>query len=77
MIITEFFADTSGPDDNKEWFEIYNTTDHDTDITGWTIADNDTDSHTIGGTSPVIVRTKGYLVLGTSTSISANGGTPV
>ena len=34
MIITEFFADTSGPDDNKEWFEIYNTTDHDTDITG-------------------------------------------
>ena len=77
MIITEFFADTSGPDDNKEWFEIYNTTDHDIDITGWTIADNDTDSHTIGGTSPVIVRTKGYLVLGTSTSISANGGTPV
>ena len=28
-------------------------------------------------TSPVIVRTKGYLVLGNSTSMSANGGTPV
>ena len=77
IIITEFFADTSGPDDNKEWFEIYNTTDHDIDITGWTIADNDTDSHTIGGTNPVIVPGKGYLVLGNSTSTALNGGAPV
>ncbi|MCC6821494.1 MAG: lamin tail domain-containing protein [Verrucomicrobia subdivision 3 bacterium] len=77
IIITEFFADTAGPDDNKEWFEIYNTTDHDIDITGWTIADNDTDSHSIGGTNAVIVSPKGYLVLGSSTSTSVNGGTPV
>ena len=77
IIITEFFADTAGPDDNKEWFEIFNTTDHDLDLTGWTIADNDTDSHTIGGTNPVIVMSKDYLVLGNSTSMSANGGTPV
>lgn len=77
IIITEFFADTAGPDDNKEWFELYNTTDHDIDITGWTIADNDTDSHPIGGTNPVIVPSKGYLVLGGSTAPSVNGGTPV
>jgi hypothetical protein len=77
IIITEFFADTAGADDYKEWFEIYNTTDHDIDITGWTIADNDTDSHTIGTTIPVIVLSKDYLVLGNSTSMSANGGTPV
>jgi len=64
IIITEFFADTAGPDDNKSGSKSYNTTDHDIDITGWTIADNDTDNHTIGGTSPVIVRTKGYLVSG-------------
>jgi hypothetical protein len=77
IIITEFFADTAGPDDNKEWFEIYNATEHDIDITGWTIADNDTDSHAISGTNAMIVRSKGYLVLGNSTSTASNGGTPV
>lgn len=77
IVITEFFANTAGADDNKEWFEIYNTTDHDLDITGWTLADNDTDTHTIGGTGPLIVPAKGYLVLGGSTSVSENGGAPV
>lgn len=77
IIITEFFANTAGPDDDKEWFEIYNTTDHDIDITGWAIADNDTDTHTIEGTGPVIIPSKHYLVLGGSSSASANGGTPV
>lgn len=77
VIITEFFADTPGPDDNKEWFELFNTTDHDIDLTGWMIADNDTDQHTIAATNPVIIPSKGYLVLGGSTSAVTNGGTPV
>ncbi len=77
VIITEFFANATGADDNMEWFEIYNTTDAAIDITGWTISDNDNDIHTIASTTSVTVPAKDYLVLGNSTSTTLNGGTPV
>lgn len=77
IIITEFFANTTGNDDYKEWFELYNTTDADIDITGWTILDNDDESHTIASTTSVIVPARDYLVLGGSKSTSQNGGAPV
>ena len=41
IIITEFLANpVSGSDDGKEWFEVFNTTGTDIDLTGWTIRDN-------------------------------------
>lgn len=49
VIITEFFANALGDDDGKEWLELFNATDAPIDLTGWEIADNDSDRHTSGG----------------------------
>ena len=78
VIITEFLANpVSGSDDGKEWIEVFNTTNADVDLTGWTLSDNEDDVHTIGGDAPVLVPSKGHLVLGESADPSANGGAPV
>jgi len=75
VIITEVFANADGDDENKEWFEIYNTTDSAIDLNGVVFSDNDTDSHTITGS--LIILSHDYLVLGESQNTSLNGGAPV
>jgi hypothetical protein len=77
VIISEFLANAEGDDDGREWFELFNTTDEDIDLTGWSIVDNDDDAHTIGGDGPVLIPARGYLVLGESTDPTVNGGAPV
>lgn len=76
IIITELFGNAVGNDDFKEWFEVYNTTDADIDIRGWEILDNETDFHSITGPNPVIVPSKGYLILAESGDNLTNGGVP-
>ncbi len=75
IIITEIFANADGADDNKEWFELYNTTDSQISLLNLQIVDNDDDSHTI--TTGLAIQPHGYLVLGQSTDSSLNGGAPV
>ncbi len=78
ILITEFLANPAGSaDDGKEWFEVYNTTEHPIDINGWTIADNGTDNHIISSPQPVLVPAKGHFVIGESTNFSSNGGVNV
>ena len=77
LIITEFLANANGNDDNKEWFEVFNTTNEPIDLNGWVISDNDNDTHTINNESALHVPAKGYLVLGESTDPSLNGGAPI
>lgn len=78
VIITEYFADTSGPDDGKEWIELFNTTGQPINLTGWTLLDNENDSHTFSPTGGnVTIPSKGYLVLGQSLFPQTNGGAPV
>ena len=72
VIITEVFANADGADDNKEWFELYNTTDSLISLVGMQILDNDDDSHTIS--SQLSIQPHGYLVLGQSTDTAVNGG---
>ena len=58
-----------------EWFEIYNSrSDVSVDINGWTIRDQDFDSHTINNGSPLLVPAKGFLVLGKNSDTDQNGG---
>jgi hypothetical protein len=72
-------------DSSGEWIELYNPTGKDIDITGWTIADNDTDSHAIApyvepgetGDGSLIIPKKGYLVLGRNENTLYNGNVPV
>ena len=54
LVITEIFADYSGPDEGKEWFEIVNASDRPLDLKGLTIVHNRPDdskepkTHVIG-----------------------------
>lgn len=74
IIITEFLANPNGDDLGKEWIELYNTTDNEIDLNGSIIKDNDLDTHVINSGDPLIISAKGYLVLGESQDIYANGG---
>lgn len=77
VIITEVMADANGDDTHKEWVELYNTTDTDINIDGWTLSDNATDFHTISAGGSLIVPSHGYLVLGASSVSALNADAPV
>lgn len=77
VIITEFMANVDGDDELKEWFEVFNTSNSDIDLNGWTIADNGSDSHVISSDTAVTVPSQGYVVLGESTDTALNGGASV
>ncbi|MFD0861609.1 T9SS type A sorting domain-containing protein [Sungkyunkwania multivorans] len=76
ILINEFLPDPNGTENQKEWFEIWNTTASDIDIEGWTIRDRSSSSrwHLIANGGPLIVPANGYLVLGTNTDTGTNGG---
>ncbi len=67
-----YVSDTDG-----EWFELYNATDSDIDIDGWTLRDNDSDSHVVDNGGPLLVPAGGYLVLGRNADQGTNGGVTV
>jgi predicted extracellular nuclease len=75
IIINEIMQNPSAvPDNDGEWFEVYNFTASPVDINGWTIADNDFDSHVINNGGSLIVPAGGYLVLAANADFSTNGG---
>ena len=67
LVITEIFADYSGPDEGKEWFEIVNASDRPLDLKGLTIVHNRPDdskepkTHVIGD---LTIAPGQYVVLG-------------
>ena len=75
IVITEimrnpaFVRDTAG-----EWFEVFNPDSVPVDINGWTIRDDDRDSHTISNGGPLVVPPGGTLVLGRNGDPAQNGG---
>jgi len=78
LVINEIIQNPSAVSDtNGEWFEIYNTTASPIDIDGWTIEDNDFDSHLIDNGGPLFVPSEGYVVLGRNADSGANGGAAV
>lgn len=78
IIINEIFRNPSAvSDSNGEWFELFNSGLTDIDINGWTLSDNDIDSHIINNGSSLVISSGGFLVLGRSSNTSANGGISV
>jgi predicted extracellular nuclease len=78
VVINEIMQNPNAVFDSLgEWFELYNPTGADIDINGWTIADNDFDSHIIANAGPLLIPAGGYLVLGNNTDTGTNGGAPV
>jgi hypothetical protein len=62
LVITEIMIDLPGPDQGREWFEVYNTTGSTLSLKGWTIAtDSPNEKHTI--TNDFNVPPGGYAVL--------------
>ncbi len=78
LVISEIMQNPSAVGDSAgEWFEITNVSATDVDIDGWTIADNDSDSHTIANGGALVVPAGGQLVLGNNADTSTNGGAAV
>ena len=78
LVINEAMQNPSAVSDSAgEWLELYNPTSADVDINGWTIADNDFDSHAINNGGPLVVPAGGYLVLGRNADSSIKGGVAV
>ncbi len=66
LVITEVFANPSGDDSGREWFEVYNATGQPADLTGLVlVASKDDmsgeDSHTM---TEIVVAADDYVVLG-------------
>ena len=78
IVINEIMQDPNAVYDSAgEWFELYNPTASPIDIEGWTIKDNDTDSHLISNGGPLLIPAGGYLVLGNNSDFATNGGVNV
>ncbi|HEX6746502.1 MAG TPA: lamin tail domain-containing protein [Longimicrobium sp.] len=76
LVISEIMAHpTTASEPAGEWFEVHNRSRDSINLQGWTIASGGDAPHVIA--SPVVVPSQGYVVLGGSTSTSANGGAPV
>ncbi|NOX47817.1 MAG: PKD domain-containing protein [Chlorobi bacterium] len=72
LVISEIMQNPSAVNDSDgEWFEVYNPTNASIDMNGWTIKDDDLDSHLIS--SSVIVPAKGFATLGVNSNSSLNG----
>jgi predicted extracellular nuclease len=78
VVINEIMQNPSAVSDSAgEWFELFNATGSDIDINGWTIEDNDFDSHVIANGGPLIIPAGGFLVLGNNGNPATNGGVTV
>ena len=78
LVINEIIQNPDAVYDSAgEWLELFNTTDTDIDIDGWTIEDDDDDSHVINNGGPLYVPAGGYLVLGNNADSGTNGGVTV
>jgi len=64
-------------DSSGEWFELFNAGLTGVDINGWTIEDDDFDSHVINNGGPLVISSGGFLVLGNNADFSTNGGVTV
>ena len=61
-------------DTHGEYFELYNATDDEIDINGWTVRDNGSDSFVIDNGGPLTIASHGYIVLGNDGDSMTNGG---
>lgn len=75
IVINEIMKNPAVVDDsNGEWIELFNPTGSAVDINGWTIRDDDIDSHVINNGGPLEVPARGYLVLARESNPLLNGG---
>jgi hypothetical protein len=72
-VITEVMQNPGHTYDSRgEWFEVHNPGSEALDLTGWTMRDDDADSHIITG--KLIIPADGYVVIARNGDPAINGG---
>jgi len=66
VVINEFELNPSGRDEGNEWVELYNPTDSDIDIGGWTLSTTHGKTVTLSIPQGVVIDPYGYKVYGYS-----------
>ncbi|TNF24118.1 MAG: hypothetical protein EP329_25635, partial [Deltaproteobacteria bacterium] len=76
LVITEILFDSSqSPDENYEWFEVFNPTDRPVDMAGWHLRDQPSSAQEVAIINrSVVVPPKGFGVLCRTGSPEGNGG---
>lgn len=78
IVVTEFMVKPAAVTDSfGEWVELFNSTDHAIDISGWNLHDDLTQKHLISPGVPFVVPAQGFRVLGINGDKTKNGGVPV
>lgn len=73
LLITEMLVDPNGTDNPQEWIELHNLHGSDVDLDGLVVTDTVTgNTFTVSG--PLVIPDGGYLVLGETGNLLANGG---
>jgi len=76
VVINEIMFNPSSVSDSRgEWFELYNSSENEIDLYGWTFTDGNYDSFTID--EELSIKPDGYLVLGRNASEDLNGGVSI
>jgi hypothetical protein len=74
LVVTEIMKDpTVG--EFGEWFELWNTTEAEVDLSGLTVRDDDDEAFVVDGS--LVMAPGGYVVFGASDVSADNGGAPV
>ena len=75
LLISEVLANPSAvTDSNGEWFELFNASDMQIDISGLTLRDDGSNSHIISNGSTLLIAPGSYFVLGANNDATSNGG---
>ncbi len=78
LLVTEVMHSPTGGSDDARWFEVKNLSAKLINLAGVLVEETvGAKSFTIATTSPVLVPPNGYLVIGGSTNVAANGGAKV
>jgi len=76
IIITEIMPNPGGTDSDREWFEIYNTTDSPINLNGWILHDAGTNPGTDVIVGDNIIAPHDYFVFCVEADSLTNGGVP-
>jgi hypothetical protein len=74
LVVSRIMRNPLVEDASGEWFELQSIADHDIDLNGWTIRDDDIDLHVISAPGGLVVPARGMVRLGSNADPATNGG---